>query len=106
MNPFTTVQRQEVGTILKITPQINGGNAMTLKVEVESSELTGKTGDAGSAITQKRSFKTEVLVERRRHGGSCRVSSGIPRATGETRVPFLGRIPLLGELFKTRNATA
>ena len=104
VNPFTTVQRQEVGTILKITPQINGGNAMTLKVEVESSELTGKTGDAGSAITQKRSFKTEVLVE----SGATVVVAGLIRdtkATGETRVPFLGRIPLLGELFKTRNAT-
>jgi general secretion pathway protein D len=104
VNPFTTVQRQEVGTILKITPQVNGGNAMTLKVEVESSELTGKTGDAGSAITLKRSFKTEVLVE----DGATVVVAGLIRdtkATGETRVPFLGRIPLLGELFKTRNAT-
>jgi general secretion pathway protein D len=104
VNPFTTVQRQEVGTILKITPQINGGNAMTLKVEVESSELTGKTGDAGSAITLKRSFKTEVLVE----NGATVVVAGLIRdtkSTGETRVPFLGRIPLIGELFKTRNAT-
>jgi general secretion pathway protein D len=104
VNPFTTVQRQEVGTILKITPQVNGGNAMTLKVEVESSELTGKTGDAGSAITLKRSFKTEVLVE----DGATVVVAGLIRdtkSTGETRVPFLGRIPLIGELFKTRNAT-
>jgi general secretion pathway protein D len=104
VNPFTTVQRQEVGTILKITPQINGGNAMTLKVEVESSELTGKTGDAGSAITLKRSFKTVVLVE----DGATVVVAGLIRdtkSTGETRVPFLGRIPLIGELFKTRNAT-
>jgi len=104
VNPFTTVQRQEVGTILKITPQVNGGNAMTLKVEVESSELTGKTGDAGSAITLKRSFKTEVLVE----DGATVVVAGLIRdtkATGETRVPFLGRIPLIGEAFKTRNAT-
>ncbi|MFO1504361.1 MAG: type II secretion system secretin GspD [Steroidobacteraceae bacterium] len=104
VNPFTTVQRQEVGTILKITPQINGGNAMTLKVEVESSELTGKTGDAGSAITLKRSFKTEVLVE----NGATVVVAGLIRDaknTGETRVPFLGRIPIIGEAFKTRNGT-
>ena len=79
VNPFTTVQRQEVGTILKITPQINGGNAMTLKVEVESSELTGKTGDAGSAITQKRSFKTEVLVE---SGATVVVAGLIDRKSG------------------------
>ena len=42
MNPFTTVQRQEVGTILKITPQVNEGGALVqLKIELESSSLTG-----------------------------------------------------------------
>jgi general secretion pathway protein D len=41
VNPFTTVQREEVGTILKITPQINEGGALVqLKIELESSELT------------------------------------------------------------------
>ena len=62
-NPFTTVEREEVGLILKITPQINGGDAMMLKIELESSELSGTTGDAGSLITNKRTIKTNVLVE-------------------------------------------
>ncbi len=101
-NPFTTVQRQEVGTILKITPQINGGNIMTLTISLESSELAGQTGDAGSAITNKRAFKTTVLVE---NGGTVVVGGLIrdSKITGESRVPFLGRIPLLGEAFKSRN---
>ena len=45
VNPFTTVQREEVGTILKITPQINEGGALVqLKIELESSSLTGRLG--------------------------------------------------------------
>ena len=102
VNPFTTVQRQEVGTILKITPQINGGDAMMLKIDLESSELSGSAGDAGSLITNKRSVKTNVLIE----DGGIVVIGGLIRDSktgGETRVPFLGRIPLIGEAFKTRN---
>jgi general secretion pathway protein D len=102
VNPFTTVQRQEVGTILKITPQINGGDAMMLKIELESSELSGQAGDAGSLITNKRSVKTNVLIE---DGGTV-VIAGLIRDNktgGESRVPYLGRIPLIGEAFKVRS---
>jgi general secretion pathway protein D len=103
VNPFTTVQRQEVGTILKITPQINGGDAMMLKIDLESSELSGTSGDANSLITNKRTVKTMVRIE----DGGIIVIGGLIRdskISGESRVPFLGRIPLLGEAFKTRNA--
>jgi general secretion pathway protein D len=103
VNPFTTVQRQKVGTILKITPQLNGSDAMTLTIELESSELADATGDAGSAITNVRKFTNTVLVQ----DGQTIVVAGLIRdskITGESRVPFLGRIPLIGEAFKTRNA--
>jgi general secretion pathway protein D len=103
INPFTTVQRQEVGTILKITPQVNEGGALVqLKIELESSELAGQTGDANSLITNKRSVNTNVLIE----DGGIVVLGGLIRDSarrGENRVPYLGRIPLIGELFKTRN---
>ncbi|MEO8306862.1 MAG: type II secretion system secretin GspD [Pseudomonadota bacterium] len=101
-NPFTTVERQEVGLILKITPQINGGDAMVLKIELESSELTGTAGDAGSLITNKRTIKTNVLIE----DGATMVIGGLIRdakTEGETRVPFLGRIPFIGEAFRVRS---
>ena len=103
VNPFTTVQRQEVGTILKITPQINGGDAMLLKIELESSALSGKSGDAGSLITNKRSVKTTVLIE----DDGVVVIGGLiqdSKTGGEDRVPYLGRIPIIGEAFKSRNA--
>jgi general secretion pathway protein D len=103
VNPFTTIQREEVGTILKITPQANGGGELVqLKIELESSELAGTTGDAGSQITSKRTINTNVLIE----DGGIVVLGGLIRDSaqrGENRVPYLGRIPILGELFKTRS---
>jgi general secretion pathway protein D len=102
-NPFTTVNRQDIGTKLKITPQLNGTDAMTLTIDLESSELAGQTGDAGSQITNKRTFHNVILVKDQQMimiGGLMREGE----TTSETRVPFLGRIPLLGNLFKTRNA--
>jgi general secretion pathway protein D len=103
VNPFTTIQRQEVGTILKITPQVNEGGALVqLKIELESSDLAGTTGDAGSQITSKRTINTNVLIE----DGGIVVLGGLIRDSaqrGESRVPYLGRIPLIGQLFKTRN---
>jgi len=103
VNPFTTVQRQEVGTILKITPQLNqGGQLVQLKINIESSALSGSTGDAGSAITNKRTIDTNVLIE----DGGIVVLGGLIQdgdRRGEQRVPYLGRIPVIGALFKTRS---
>jgi general secretion pathway protein D len=103
VNPFTTVQRQEVGTILKITPQVNEGGALVqLKINIESSALSGATGDANSAITNKRTIDTNVLIE----DGGIVVLGGLIQdgdTRGEQRVPYLGRIPIIGELFKTRS---
>jgi general secretion pathway protein D len=103
VNPFTTVQRQEVGTILKITPQVNEGGALVqLKINIESSALSGTTGDADSAITNKRTIDTNVLIE----DGGIVVLGGLIQEgdqRGEQRVPYLGRIPLIGALFKTRS---
>jgi general secretion pathway protein D len=103
VNPFTTVQRQEVGTILKITPQVNAGGALVqLKIELESSELAGTSGDANSLITNKRTVNTNVLIE----DGGIVVLGGLIRDSGtrgEQRVPYLGRIPIIGQLFKTRS---
>jgi general secretion pathway protein D len=103
VNPFTTVQRQEVGTILKITPQVNEGGALVqLKIELESSELSGQSGDANSLITNKRTISTNVIIE----DGGIVVLGGLIRNAdnrNEQRVPYLGRIPVLGNLFRTRH---
>ena len=103
LNPFQTIQRQEVGTILKITPQINEGNAVMLKIEQESSSIASTSAGAVDLITNKRTINTNVLIE---DGGTV-VLGGLIQDTqtgGEQRVPYLGRIPLIGEAFRTRSA--
>lgn len=104
VNPFQTVQREEVGIILKITPQINEGNAVILKIEQEASSLSTSTATSVDLITNKRVINTTLLVE---DGGTI-VLGGLIQdedRRGEQRVPFLGRIPLIGELFKVRQAS-
>ena len=100
---FQTVQRQQVGTILTVTPQINEGDAVVLKVEVESSSLAGTSG-AVDLITNKRTIKTTVLIP----DGGTLVIGGLMQdkaINSEQRVPWLGRIPVLGELFRTRDTS-
>jgi general secretion pathway protein D len=104
VNPFQTIQREEVGNILKITPQINEGTAVQLKIEQENSGVTqGPTG-AVDLVTNKRTISTTVLVE----DGGMIVLGGLISDTAlesESRVPILGSIPIIGELFKTRSGS-
>jgi general secretion pathway protein D len=102
VNPFQTIQREEVGTILKITPQISEGETVLLKIDQEASGIAQSIQGAADLITNKRTISTKVMVE----DGGIIVLGGLldDRALeGEQRVPVLGAIPLIGELFKVRN---
>ena len=101
VNPFQTIQRQEVGTILRITPQINEGNAILLKVDQEQSSISAGAEGAVDLVTNKRTINTSVIVE---DGGIIVLGGLIEEALIETeqRVPILGRIPILGALFRSR----
>jgi general secretion pathway protein D len=108
VTPFQTVQQQEVGTVLKVTPTISAeGNAVMLKLDVEnSSVLNGaSTSLTGDPTTEKRSISTNVLIE---NGGIVVLGGLISNEQDRTHdsVPFLGDIPLIGLLFKTRNDSA
>ncbi|TLY60498.1 MAG: type II secretion system protein GspD, partial [Gammaproteobacteria bacterium] len=106
INPFQTIQRQEVGTILKVTPTISAeGTSLMLKISIESSSIGQKPAGAVDLVTNKRTITTTVLIE----DGGVVVLGGLIEdnsVKGEQRVPYLGNIPLLGLLFKTRNATS
>jgi general secretion pathway protein D len=105
VNPFQTIQREEVGTILKVTPQLNGSDTVILKLELESSSLASSSANAVDLITNKRTISTNVMIE----DGGIVVLGGLIQDSalkGEQRVPFLGRIPIIGLAFKTRNTQA
>jgi len=102
VNPFQTIQREEVGLKLQVTPHINEGDTIMLGIEQEVSSLAPVAG-AVDLITNKRTISTRVMVP----DGSMLVLGGlITDDLNETveRVPGLSRIPLFGELFTFRSS--
>jgi len=100
INPFRTIERQDVGLTLKIKPQINEGDTIKLEVEQEVSDVVQSPEGATDLTTRKRSIKTSVLVE----DGQLIVLGGlIDDSVEETqsKVPLLGDLPFIGTLFRT-----
>jgi len=102
-NPFTTIDRQDVGVTLKVIPHIHDGEAIRLEVEA-TAESVSNTTVAGSAdlITNKRSIKTMILSD----DGETIVLGGLIRDDVRevvSKVPLLGDIPLLGWLFRSKS---
>ncbi len=106
VNPFQTIQREEVGTILKITPTISAeGTQVMLKISIESSSIGTKPAGAVDLVTNKRTVSTTVLID----DGGVVVLGGLIEddlSKSENRVPYLGNIPIIGLLFKTRADTS
>ncbi len=100
-NPFQTVERQDVGLTLKVTPQINEGDTIKLEIEQETSSVIPGTIEQGIA-TRKRSIKTTVLVD---DGGILILGGLIAEEVSDTesKVPLLGDIPIIGFLFRTQS---
>ncbi|MFU8896285.1 MAG: type II secretion system secretin GspD [Gammaproteobacteria bacterium] len=105
VNPFQTIDRRDVGLTLRVTPQINEGDAVVMTVSLESSNLSrAGTGGAVDLITNQRSITQKVLIE----DGEVLVLGGLVSddlVQTEQRVPILGSIPVLGHLFRSQSAT-
>ncbi len=104
-NPFQTIERQDIGISLKVTPQINEGNNIKMDIEQDVSDLSN-TAIAGASdiITNQRSIKTTVLIE----DGQTLVLGGLiddQINNVSEKIPFLGDIPLLGRLFQFNSTT-
>ncbi|HEV7984660.1 MAG TPA: type II secretion system secretin GspD, partial [Steroidobacteraceae bacterium] len=101
---FQTIQREEVGTILTVTPTINEGDAVLLKLQIESSSLAGATTGAVDLVTNKNVITTSVLIK----DGNTLVLGGLIQdnvSNSDSSVPLLGHIPIIGELFRARNTS-
>ncbi|MFV1982455.1 MAG: type II secretion system secretin GspD [Thiohalomonadales bacterium] len=102
-NPFQTIEREDVGLTLKITPQVNEGDAIRLEVDQEVSAL-GAGSLGGQPVTFNRSIKTTVMVE----DGQMIALGGLlaeELKENEEKVPLLGDIPVLGWLFKYQTSS-
>jgi general secretion pathway protein D len=103
VNPFQTIQRQQVGTRLKITPQINEGNGVKLTIEQETSSIAAGSSGAVDLVTNTRTITTSVFV----NDGGVLVLGGLlddHMQQNEQHVPGIGKVPGLGWLFRARKS--
>lgn len=101
-NPFTTIERRDVGLTLKVTPTISSDGLVRLVVEQTTENIADSIEDASDIVTNKREIKTTVLAD----DGETVVLGGLIRddlMVNESKVPFLGDIPYLGRLFSSQS---
>ena len=106
VNPFQTIERKDVGLTLQVTPQVNEGNSIRLEISQEISSVSPTTVQGASdLITDQRSIKATVQVE----DGQIVVLGGLIRddfVDTVQWVPILGKIPVVGALFRRKSKSA
>lgn len=102
--PFQTIERQDVGLTLRVTPQIASDQMVRMAIQQEVSNLTRAASAAGGEITAKRTISTNVLV---RDGNVIMLGGLLEDGDGSAaqRVPGLSNLPLVGNLFRGRNVS-
>jgi general secretion pathway protein D len=101
VTPFQTIERQDVGLILTVKPQITEGGSVRMAIYEEDSTIASQTNPAG-IITNKRSLASSVIVD----DGQIIVLGGLIQDSltdNANQVPFLGDIPYIGALFRYDN---
>jgi general secretion pathway protein D len=101
VTPFQTIERKDVGLILKVKPQITEGGSVKLTIYEEVSRIEDTTNAAG-IITNKRSLESTVMVD----DGQIIVLGGLIQDSftdGTSKVPLVGDVPVVGQLFRYDN---
>ena len=102
VNPFQTVERKDVGLTLKVKPQIGEGGTVRMVIYQENSSVVPNTTTSAGPTTDKSAIETTVVVD----DGAIMVLGGLLKDeyTGSVaKVPYLGDIPVLGNLFRLDN---
>jgi general secretion pathway protein D len=104
-NPFTTIERKDIGISLEITPRINQGDTITLDIK-QKVESIDRSVTASDIVTSKREIDTKALIK----DDAILVLGGLisdDQSQGGQKVPILGDLPLIGKLFSsnTNNRT-
>ena len=100
-SPFQTIERKDVGTMLRVRPQVSEGGTVRMEIAQEISAVVDTSQPAG-IITNRRAIDSNVLVD----DGQIVVLGGLIEDTvegGISKVPLLGDIPGLGRLFRYDN---
>lgn len=99
-DPFQTIQRQDIGVVLKIKPHINNSDSVTLEIEQTVESIAQTDATTADIVTYKREISTRALID----NDQVLVLGGLIRdevVQSETRVPLLGSIPLIGRAFRS-----
>ena len=99
-NPFQTIQRENVGVTLTVTPQINEGDSVVMDIVQEVSSISQQVLSASDVITNERKIETKVLAK----DGDIVVLGGLVKddiQDSRQGVPVLSDIPVLGRLFRS-----
>lgn len=101
-NPYTSIERKDVGVTLKVIPHIGEGGSIRLEVEQEVSAVQESRGQAQDLVTNKRAIKTSVLAD---HGQTVVLGGLISddRTHSRQAVPGLGALPGIGRLFRAES---
>lgn len=101
-NPFQTIERRDVGLTLEVRPQISEGGTIKLDIFQEASSVLPTVDESRGPITNTRSIQSSVLID----DGAIIALGGLVEdsfTAGEEKVPFLGDLPVAGNLFRYRN---
>jgi general secretion pathway protein D len=102
-NAFRTVQRQNVGILLQVKPQINAGGAIKLALRQEVSSIAGPVArNSSDLILNKREIETTITVDDGEIVGIGGLLDENDRRTIEA-IPFLGDLPVIGNLFRSKS---
>lgn len=102
-SPFNTINREDVGLKLEVTPHINDGEGVVMDIVQEVSSISPSGNSVDGPITNKREIKTQIMAA----DGQTVVLGGLIKddvTTSQTRVPVLGSIPVLGHLFRSQKS--
>jgi general secretion pathway protein D len=98
-NPFQTIQRENVGVTLQVTPQINEGDSVVMDIVQEVSSISQQVLSASDVITNERKIETKVMAQ----DGDIVVLGGLVKddiQDSQQGVPVLSAIPIIGRLFR------
>ena len=102
-DPFQTIQRQDIGVVLKIKPHINNSDSVTLQIEQTVESIAATDASTADIVTNKREISTRALID----NNQILVLGGLIRdevVESESKVPLLGSIPFLGRAFRSTSS--